>query len=93
MNGFITSIRKGTSEKTGNKYHVIEMAVQDEETGAIGILKHFLDPDEQADNEWITAKVGTPVEVETEERKDGLNSYTNVVSAKPFEGEVTIKIS
>jgi len=92
--GFVTSVRKGTSEKSGRKYHVLEIVTQDEETGDIGLLKQFLDEFQQGEQKWQEVKVGTVLDLELEERKDGLNTYTNIASAEPdHKAKVDIHIS
>jgi len=81
MHGFIVDTRKGTSQKTGDPYHVVEICTQDE-AGRIGVLSYFLKPHEQGDEDWRRATIGTIVEIETEERQQGMNTYVNVASAQ-----------
>jgi len=81
MHGFVVKSKKDTSKRTGEAYHLVEVCIQNEE-GQIGVVTYFLKPHEQGDEDWRKANVGTVIDVELEERKSGLNTFTDVVSAQ-----------
>jgi len=67
------------AKRPGEAYHVIQMLAQEEDGGAVGILKHFAGPADGLEN----VRVGDVLEIEVAENKRGMNSYVDVVSAKP----------
>jgi len=92
VQGVVTKVSKGFSEKSQKNYHVIEFLAQNNE-GQFGLLKVFLDEYEQEKEEWKTVNVGDVIVAELEEKSRGMNTFVDVKSAKTntsLKAELTI---
>jgi len=80
MFGVVCDTFSGVSKKTGEKFHKITVLAQNSE-GQIGTLVYFLNEFEQEKRDLF--KIGAVVEIETEEKQVGMNTYTNITSCEP----------